>query len=212
MTADVWYLSARELGALLRQREVSALEVVQAMLSRIGSLDSRFNAFITVTADEAQDMARRLDAELADGKDRGPLHGIPVAIKDLYDTAGVRTTSGSKILANNVPDNDATSVAKLRTAGAIIIGKTNLNEFACGVTTTNAHYGDTHNPWKPACIPAQRLRSRLDSVQWPQAQTRAGRSASLPRFAASWGSSPPTAGSVRRASCPFPGSKITQVR
>jgi aspartyl-tRNA(Asn)/glutamyl-tRNA(Gln) amidotransferase subunit A len=153
MTGDLWYLSAKEVGALLRQREVSALEVVQAMLERIGSLDSQFSAFITVMADEAQDTAQRLDAELADGKDRGPLHGIPVAIKDLYDTAGVRTTSGSKILADNVPDSDATSVAKLRAAGAIIVGKTNLNEFACGVTTTNAHYGDTNNPWDPSRIP-----------------------------------------------------------
>jgi aspartyl-tRNA(Asn)/glutamyl-tRNA(Gln) amidotransferase subunit A len=153
MTADLWYLSAKEVGALLRRREVSALEVVQAMLERIDSLDSRFNAFITVTADEAQDTARRMDAELAEGKDRGPLHGIPVAIKDLYDTAGVRTTSGSKILADNVPEDDATSVAKLRAAGAVIVGKTNLNEFACGVTTTNAHYGDTQNPWKRGCIP-----------------------------------------------------------
>ncbi len=153
MTADLWYLSVQELGTLLRRREVSALEVVQAMLERIESLDSRLNTFITVMADEAQDTARQLDAELAGGIDRGPLHGIPVAIKDLYDTAGVRTTSGSKILANNVPDKDATSVAKLRAAGAILLGKTNLNEFACGVTTTNAHYGDTYNPWNPSCIP-----------------------------------------------------------
>ena len=153
MTDDLWYLSAQEVGALFRQREVSALEIVQAMLGRIESLDPQLNAYITVTAEEALETARQRDAELAAGQDRGPLHGIPVAVKDLYDTAGIRTTSGSKILANNVPSKDATSVAKLRDAGAIIMGKTNLNEFACGVTTENPHYGDTHNPWNPSCIP-----------------------------------------------------------
>ena len=138
MMADLWYLSAKEVGVLLRRREVSALEVVQAMLARIESLDSQFNAFITVTADEAQDAAKRLDAELADGRDRGPLHGIPVAIKDLYDTAGVRTTSGSKILANNVPDNDATSVAKLaRQCRLRVCGPSSRGLDGRGILTTD---------------------------------------------------------------------------
>jgi aspartyl-tRNA(Asn)/glutamyl-tRNA(Gln) amidotransferase subunit A len=117
------------------------------MLSRIGSLEPKLNAYITVTAREALEAARQCDAELARGQDRGPLHGIPLAVKDLYDTAGIRTTSGSKIQADRVPEEDAASIARLRGAGAIIVGKTNLNEFACGVTTTNAHYGDTYNPW-----------------------------------------------------------------
>lgn len=147
MSKDLCYLNALELGTLLRKREVSALEIAQATLERIEGLEPRLNAFITVTAGEALDAARRCDEELAAGRDRGPLHGIPLAVKDLYDTAGVRTTSGSKILADRVPDQDATSVRKLREAGAVIVGKTNLNEFACGVTTTNAHYGDTCNPW-----------------------------------------------------------------
>jgi aspartyl-tRNA(Asn)/glutamyl-tRNA(Gln) amidotransferase subunit A len=147
MNEDLHYLSARELGTLLRKRVVSATDIVQAMLARIQTLDAKTNAYITVMAEDALSTARRCDAELATGQDRGPLHGIPVAVKDLYDTAGTRTTSGSKILADRVPEQDATSVARLRDAGAVIIGKTNLNEFACGVTSTNAHYGDVFNPW-----------------------------------------------------------------
>jgi aspartyl-tRNA(Asn)/glutamyl-tRNA(Gln) amidotransferase subunit A len=147
MTEDPCHLSALELGTLLRKRELSALEIAQATLERVESLEPRLNAFITVTAEEALDVARRRDKELAAGQDRGPLHGIPMAVKDLYDTAGVRTTSGSKILADWVPEQDAASIRRLRAAGAVIVGKTNLNEFACGVTTTNAHYGDTNNPW-----------------------------------------------------------------
>ena len=147
MNEDLCYLSALELGTLLRKRQVSATEIVQAMLARIQALDGQMHAYITVMADEALSAARRLDAELAAGQDRGPLHGIPVAVKDLYDTAGTRTTSGSKIFADRVPEQDATSVARLREVGAVIIGKTNLNEFACGVMSTNAHYGDVFNPW-----------------------------------------------------------------
>lgn len=147
MSEDLHYLSTLELGTLLRKRVVSAAEIVEAALARIESLDDKLHAYITVMAEEARSVARALDAELASGQDRGPLHGIPVAVKDLYDTAGTRTTSGSKILAGRVPERDATSVARLREAGAVIVGKTNLNEFACGVTSTNAHYGDVLNPW-----------------------------------------------------------------
>lgn len=146
-------LGVKELGALLRQRALSATEIVRAMLQRIERLDPAIHAYITVAADEALAAARRCDAELAAGQDRGPLHGIPLAVKDLFDTAGIRTTSGSRIMADRVPDRDATSVARLRAAGAVVIGKTNLNEFACGVTTVNAHYGDTNNPWDATRTP-----------------------------------------------------------
>jgi aspartyl-tRNA(Asn)/glutamyl-tRNA(Gln) amidotransferase subunit A len=153
MSDDVCYLSARELGARLRAREVSTVEVIRAIVSRIESLEPKLNAYITLTAKEALEAARQCDVELARGQDRGPLHGIPLAVKDLYDTAGIRTTSGSKIQADRVPEEDAASIARLRAAGALIVGKTNLNEFACGVTTTNAHYGDTYNPWDLARTP-----------------------------------------------------------
>ncbi|MDD3826982.1 MAG: amidase, partial [Anaerolineae bacterium] len=147
MSDELWALPARELGALLRGGQTSAMEVVEAVLARIEALEPRINAYITVAADQALADARRCDAELAAGRDRGPLHGIPLAVKDLFDTAGLRTTAGSRILAGRVPAEDAESVARLRAAGAVVVGKTNLNEFACGVTTTNAHYGDTANPW-----------------------------------------------------------------
>ena len=114
MNEDLCYLSALELGTLLRKRQVSATEIVQAMLARIQALDRHMHAYITVMADEALSAARRLDAELAAGQDRGPLHGIPVAVKDLYDTAGTRTTSGSKIFADRVPEQDATIRATSR--------------------------------------------------------------------------------------------------
>jgi len=144
---ELCYLSAGELGVLLRRREVSAAELAGAMLARIERLDPKVNAYITVATEEALAAARQCDAALAAGREPGPLHGIPLAVKDLFDTAGVRTTSGSRILATRVPERDATAVAKLRAAGAVILGKTNLNEFAAGVTTTNPHYGDTQNPW-----------------------------------------------------------------
>jgi aspartyl-tRNA(Asn)/glutamyl-tRNA(Gln) amidotransferase subunit A len=147
VSEELWALSARELGALLRSGQASVLEVVEAVLARIQAADPEINAYITVAAEEALADARRCDAELAAGRDRGPLHGIPLAVKDLYDTAGVRTTSGSRILGDRVPVEDAAAVARLRSAGAVLVGKTNLNEFACGVTTTNTHYGDTRNPW-----------------------------------------------------------------
>jgi aspartyl-tRNA(Asn)/glutamyl-tRNA(Gln) amidotransferase subunit A len=147
MSKELYYLSALELRTLLRKHEVSATEIVASTLERIQSLGPKVHAYITVMAEEALAAARRCDAELAAGQDRGPLHGLPVAVKDLYDTAGTRTTSGSKILADRVPEQDATSVARLRNAGAVIVGKTNLNEFACGVTSTNVHYGDVLNPW-----------------------------------------------------------------
>jgi aspartyl-tRNA(Asn)/glutamyl-tRNA(Gln) amidotransferase subunit A len=153
MADDLCYLSVLELGGLLRRRQVSSVEIVRSLLERIERLEPMLNAYITVTAEEALAAARRCDEELAAGRDRGPLHGIPMAVKDLFDTAGIRTTAGSKILAERVPDEDATVVRKLREAGAVILGKTNLNEFACGVTTKNAHYGDTHNPWDLACTP-----------------------------------------------------------
>lgn len=153
MSKDFYYLTALELGTLLRKREVLAAEIVETMLERIQSLNPHLNAYLTVMAEEALSVARRCDVELAAGEDRGPLHGIPVAVKDLYDTAGTRTTCGSKILAGRVPERDATTVARLRDAGAVIIGKTNLNEFACGVTSTNAHYGDVFNPWDLSCTP-----------------------------------------------------------
>jgi aspartyl-tRNA(Asn)/glutamyl-tRNA(Gln) amidotransferase subunit A len=142
--------TASELVKLLAGRRVSAREVTQAFLDRIERLDPRVNSYITVTADAAVRDARRLDRST--GR-RGALHGLPVALKDLCATKGVRTTAGSKILANWVPSFDATVVERLRSAGAVCLGKLNMHELAYGVTTTNPHYGPTRNPWDLERVP-----------------------------------------------------------
>ena len=145
-------LGLEELGSSLRDRRVSPVEVARAYLERIDALDEALNAYITVTYDHALAEARRCEEEILRGDYRGPLHGVPVALKDLYDTAGVRTTAASQIHAHRVPDEDATSVARLRAAGTVIIGKTNLHEFAYGVTTDSSFFGPTRNPWDRARV------------------------------------------------------------
>ena len=142
--------TAVELLSLLARRRVSALELTRAFLERIERIDPQINSYITVTADAALREARRLDR--IRGR-RGPLHGLPVALKDLCATRGVRTTAGSKILADWVPDFDATVVARLRAAGAVVLGKLNMHELAYGVTTNNPHYGATRNPWDLERVP-----------------------------------------------------------
>ena len=137
----------------LRQREVSCLELTQHCLATISRLNPGLNAFITVTEDSARAHAKALDAELAEGQDRGPLHGIPIAHKDLIDTRGVRTTSGSKLFANRVPDRDAAVVQRLDEAGAVTVGKTGLHELAYGVTSENPHFGVIRNPHDRERVP-----------------------------------------------------------
>lgn len=150
---DLHALTMSEAGALLRTRETTSVALTEACLSRIDALEPRINAFITLTADSALEHARQADRELRSGSDRGPLHGIPVAVKDLCATKGIRTTAGSRVLGDWVPDEDATVVTKLREAGAILLGKLNLHEFAYGVTSNNAFYGAVHNPWNLDCHP-----------------------------------------------------------
>lgn len=151
---DVANLSIAAAARALRAREFSPLELTDAYLRRIEALNPTINAYITVTAERARDDARRATEELAVGEVRGPLHGIPIAHKDLYETAGIRTTGGSKIHAGHVPAVDCTVVRKLREAGTILLGKLNTHEYAYGVTTNNPHYGATRNPWDLERIPA----------------------------------------------------------
>jgi aspartyl-tRNA(Asn)/glutamyl-tRNA(Gln) amidotransferase subunit A len=127
--------------------EVSPIELTAACLERIAGLDAQVNAFITVTADAAVEDARTAELELARGTSGGALAGVPVAVKDLFDTAGVRTTAGSKFFSERVPERDAVVVQKLRSAGAVLLGKLNMHEWALGVTNDNPHYGACHNPW-----------------------------------------------------------------
>jgi aspartyl-tRNA(Asn)/glutamyl-tRNA(Gln) amidotransferase subunit A len=151
---DLANLSITRAARALRAKEVSPLELTEAYLRRIEQLNPRVNAYVTVTAERARADAQRATDELAAGKSRGPLHGIPVAHKDLYETAGIRTTGGSKIHGNYVPKADCTVVRKLREAGTVLLGKLNTHEYAYGVTTNNPHTGATHNPWDLARIPA----------------------------------------------------------
>ena len=150
---DLTKLTIVEAGAMLRSGETTATALTEAAFARMNELEPRLNAFITVTADRAVAAATRADAELASGRDRGPLHGIPIGIKDLCATKGIRTTAGSKILDDWVPDEDAMVVAKLIDAGAVSIGKLNLHEFAFGTTSNNQWYGAVHNPWDVARHP-----------------------------------------------------------
>lgn len=136
-----------ELGPLLQKKEISPLELVQEALSRIERFDPPLNSYITVLADPALEQARVSGTEILSRQYRGPLHGIPVSLKDMFATRGVRTTCGSKVLADWVPDYDATAVRRWRDAGAIVVGKTNMHEFAYGVTNDNPHFGPAHNPW-----------------------------------------------------------------
>ena len=128
-------------------RELSPIELTSACLERIAGIDAQVNAFITVTADGAMEDARVAEGDLLRGEPGGPLAGVPIALKDLFDTAGVRTTAGSKFFSDRMPDRDAAVVQKLRTAGAVVLGKLNMHEWALGVTNDNPHYGACHNPW-----------------------------------------------------------------
>ena len=140
-------LTIAEAAGRIEARELSPVELTRACLDRIDRLDPELKTFVTLTRDRALADAARAEADLAAGRYRGPLHGIPVSIKDSLATAGVRTTAGSKHLSDWVPDEDATVVARLKQAGAVILGKTNLHEWAAGCTTINPHYGTTRNPW-----------------------------------------------------------------
>jgi aspartyl-tRNA(Asn)/glutamyl-tRNA(Gln) amidotransferase subunit A len=146
-------LTVARAAKALRARELSPLELTEAYLRRIERLNPRVNAYITVTAERALADARRATEELAAGRALGPLHGIPVALKDLYETAGIRTTGGAKILGGHVPAQDCPVARRLREAGSVLLGKLNTHEFAYGVTTDNPHFGPTRNPWDLERIP-----------------------------------------------------------
>ena len=142
-------LTLTDAAAKIRSGEVTSLQLTQACLDRIAIYDPKLDAFITIMKDMALGQAKQLDAEQKAGKLRGPLHGVPLAIKDIIDTAGLRTTGGSALFEDRVPTEDATVVARLRAAGAVIIGKTNTQEFAMGGGETS-YWGPSRNPWNLA--------------------------------------------------------------
>ena len=146
-------LTIAQAQRLVRRRDLSPVDLVEAYAARIRRLDARLNAFVTVTEEDALERARALEAELAAGRWRGPLHGIPIGLKDNIDTAGVRTTAGSAVYADRVPDEDAEMVTRLEAAGAIVLGKLNLHEFAYGGTSAFTLSGPVRNPWDTDRIP-----------------------------------------------------------
>ena len=144
---DVADLTLKRASALLRSKSVSPLELTEACLNRIEKYNPSLNAFITITADEARAAARRMQEEQRRGIWRGPLHGIPIAVKDNIDTAGTGTTAASELFKDRVPTEDAYVVRRLKDAGAILLGKTNLHEFAYGGSATVSYFKPMHNPW-----------------------------------------------------------------
>ena len=147
---DLCFVPATELARLYRTRKTSPTEVMDAVLARVAAVNPRVNAIVTLDADGARAQARKATASLRRGARVGPLHGVPVTIKDVTPTRGMRTTFGSTLFADHVPDEDALVVARLRGAGAIVIGKTNTPEFAFGPNTFNDVFGPTLNPWNLA--------------------------------------------------------------
>jgi aspartyl-tRNA(Asn)/glutamyl-tRNA(Gln) amidotransferase subunit A len=145
-------LDLSEASRAVQKKEVSPVELTQACLARIEKLNPHLNAFITVTGTEALDAARKAEAEISRGEWKGPLHGIPLAVKDLIETAGVKTTAASAVLQDNVPNADAEVIRRLKSAGAILLGKLNLHEFAYGGSGVIGHFGPARNPWNTAHI------------------------------------------------------------
>lgn len=151
--ADPTEWTLAEASQLIKDRTLSPAELVKGYLERIDRLDSQLNAYITVTDERALSRARELESELSSGHWRGPLHGIPIALKDNIDTAGVRTTAGSAVFGERIPTEDAEVVRRLEAAGAVVLGKLNLHEFAYGATSAISHFGPVVNPWDPDRIP-----------------------------------------------------------
>lgn len=150
---DLIRLSAARLGELIARREVTAIEVTRAFLGQISAVEETVRAFLHVDEQDALAQAAAVDARLEAGEQLGPLAGVPIAVKDLYCTAGVPTTAGSRMLADWRPPYDATVIEKVRQAGLVVLGKTNLDEFAMGSSTETSAFGETHNPWDPERVP-----------------------------------------------------------
>jgi aspartyl-tRNA(Asn)/glutamyl-tRNA(Gln) amidotransferase subunit A len=149
---DLALLTISELSELIRTKKISPVEVTRVMLQRIDKFNPLLNAYITVTSEQAMESAQNAEKEIQQGKWRGPLHGVPIALKDLFDTAGVRTTAASALFKDRVPEQDAEVVHRLKAAGAVLLGKLNMHEFAYGGSSTVSYFGAVHNPWEPAYI------------------------------------------------------------
>ncbi len=150
--SELAFLSIEEAASLLRGKEVSPVDLVNVSLARMERWNSELHAFLTILAEPARRRAKLAEKEILRGSDRGPLHGIPISLKDNFYTRGIRTTAGSKILSDFVPETDSHVASRLARAGTILLGKTNMHEFAYGITGENPHYGSSRNPWAPQRI------------------------------------------------------------
>lgn len=150
---EIGYMTIREAGQALRRKDFSPVELTEALLARISAIDSKLHCFITLSADLALRQARQAENEFLSGEERGPLHGIPVALKDLYATRGIRTTCHSAVLKDWIPDHDATAVTKLQQAGTILLGKLGMHEFAFGGPSVDTPFPAVRNPWNTDYIP-----------------------------------------------------------
>ena len=149
MNTDIWWQSIPQVGELIRSKSLSPVELVKAHLERIEKYNPSTNAFITVMGERALANARIAEQEIMGGNYRGVLHGIPIALKDLFWTKGTKTTAGSRILADFIPTDDSTVGRRLQAAGAVCLGKTHMSEFALAGGGKNAHFGPGRNPWNP---------------------------------------------------------------
>ncbi|MFD1363380.1 amidase [Lentibacillus salinarum] len=151
--SELAFLTASELAPLIQSRQLSPVELTNHMLNRINTMDSSLHTYITPLHDLARQQAKKAEADIISGAYKGPLHGIPIGVKDNYCTTGIRTTVGSKLFADFIPDKTATTVDKLLGAGAIMLGKQNMHELAAGSTGTNPFFGTTRNPWNTHHMP-----------------------------------------------------------
>jgi aspartyl-tRNA(Asn)/glutamyl-tRNA(Gln) amidotransferase subunit A len=149
MTSELCYLSIAETGPLLKSQQLSPVELTNAFLDRIEAIDSRIHSFVLVTREEALRQANEVEREIASNRYRGPLHGIPIGLKDLIETAGIRTTAHSKVLIDHIPAEDATAVSLLKNAGAVLLGKLGCLEFAHGSPSPDQAWPAVRNPWNP---------------------------------------------------------------
>ena len=196
--AEALSLSIVDLAAAYRRKEVGPVEVAEAALDRIARLDPKLNSFVLVTADIARRQAKQAQEDLARGVDRGPLHGVPIGLKDLYATKGIRTTANSRVLMDWVPDHDATAVSKLNKAGTVLLGKLGMHEFAFGGPAKDAAFPPSRNPWNPDHVTGG--SSSGSGAAWPRGcatvpsvPTLAAQSGTQPTCAAWPASSPRTA-------------------